>query len=102
MVLVLGGVVFFSAALLFNLGGYAAVECIVREGNLISFKLLIDRGGVVVTELSGVPEKELHKIFKGDDLKLMRTLIRICSEKLEPLHNHIENELDALNHSSMG
>ena len=74
----------------------------MREGNLISFKLLLDRGGVVVTELSGVPEKDLHKIFKGDDLKLMRTLIRICSEKLQPLHNHIENELDALNHNSMG
>jgi hypothetical protein len=102
VVLVLGGVVFVSSALLFNLGGYATLECTVKEGNLISFKLLLDRGGVVVTELSGVPEKELHKIFKGDDLQLMRTLIRICNEKLQPLHNHIENELDALNHSSMG
>lgn len=69
-----------------------------EEGNLISFKLLLDRGGVVVTELSGIPDKELSKVFKGDDLVLMRTLLRLCNEKLQPLHRQLEEEIDALNH----
>lgn len=68
------------------------------EGNLISFKLLVDRGGVVVTELSGIPDRELHKVFKGNDLVLVRTLLRLCNQKLEPLHRQLEQELDALNH----
>ena len=69
-----------------------------KEGNLISFKLLVDGGGVVVTEISGIPDKDLHKVFKGDDLKLMRTLLRLCNEKLQPLHKYLEEEIDALNH----
>tara|TARA_B000000557_G_C20727171_1_gene422658 strand:- start:163 stop:384 length:222 start_codon:yes stop_codon:yes gene_type:complete len=72
----------------------------MKEGNIISFKLLLDRGGVVVTELSGIPERELSKIFKDDDLILMRTLLRLCNEKLQPLHSQLEEELDALNHST--
>jgi|TARA_R100000081_G_C4787929_1_gene155796 hypothetical protein len=70
----------------------------MKEGNLISFKLLVDRGGVVVTEISGVPDKDLNKIFKGDELILVRTLLRLCNEKLQPLHSYLEEELDALNH----
>lgn len=72
----------------------------MKEGNIISFKLLLDGGGVVVTELSGIPERELSKIFKDDDLILMRTLLRLCNEKLQPLHSQLEEELDALNHST--
>ena len=72
----------------------------MKEGNLISFKLLVDRGGVVVTEISGVPDKDLNKIFKGDELILVRTLLRLCNEKLQPLHSQLEEELDALNHST--
>jgi len=68
------------------------------EGNLISFKLLVDRGGVVVTELSGIPDKDMSKVFKGNDLVLMRTLLRLCNDKLRPLHSQLEQELDALNH----
>ena len=69
-----------------------------QEGNLISFKLLVDKGGVVVTELSGIPDKDMSKVFKGDDLVLMRTLLRLCNTKLQPLHSQLEKELDALNH----
>ena len=70
----------------------------MKEGNLISFKLLLDRRGIVVTELSGIPEKDLHKAFKGDDLVLMRALLRLCRDRLQPLHSELESELDALNH----
>ena len=70
----------------------------MKEGNLISFKLLLDQKGTVVTELSGLPEEDLHKVFKENDLVLMRTLLRLCRTKLQPLHSELESELDALNH----
>ena len=72
----------------------------MKTGNLISFKLLIDGKGTLVTELSGVPDKELHKIFKGSQLDLIRTLLRLCNNKLQPLHKNLEDELDALNHGA--
>lgn len=72
----------------------------MSDANLISFKLLVDGGGTLITELSGVPEKDLHKVFKGEDLKLMRTLLGLCNEKLQPLHKYLEEELNALNHEA--
>ena len=40
-----------------------------KEGNIISFKILVNSDGHVVTEMSGIPEKDLHKIFKDDELE---------------------------------
>jgi|TARA_E500000081_G_scaffold155504_1_gene196969 hypothetical protein len=70
----------------------------MKEGNLIGFKVVVNSSGIVMTEMSGVPEEDLHKVFKGDDLQLMRKLLKLCSEKLEPLHSYLELELEALNH----
>jgi hypothetical protein len=41
-----------------------------REANIISFKVLVNCEGVVVTELSGIPVHELSKVFKGPELLL--------------------------------
>ena len=70
----------------------------MKEGNLIGFKVIVNSSGTVMTEMSGVPEEDLHKVFKGSDLQLMRKLIRLCSDKLQPLHTYLELELEALNH----
>jgi hypothetical protein len=69
-----------------------------KDGNLISFKVLVNSSGTVMTEMSGIPEEDLHKVFKGDELQLMRKLINLCSDKLSPLHKYLEDELEALNH----
>lgn len=70
------------------------VSC--KEGNLISFKILIDETGTIVTELSGVPENQLHKLFKDGELMLIRKILKEARPKLEGLHNYLENELDAM------
>ena len=72
----------------------------MKDGNIITFSLLLSRKGNLITELSGVPEKHLSKIFKDEDLQLVRTLLRLCKNKLEPLHKQLENELSALNHEA--
>ena len=68
----------------------------MKEGNILSFRILIDSTGNLVTELSGLPEREAHKVFKGEDLILIRKIIREGLVKLDKLHNYLENELDAL------
>jgi len=68
------------------------------EANLIGFKIVIDRKGRILTEMSGVPEKDLPKAFSGDDLRLMRQIQRLIRPKIQDLHDFLENEISALNH----
>ena len=66
-----------------------------EEGNILSFRILIDSKGNLVTELSGLPEKEVHKVFEGDDLILVRKILKEGHLRLDKLHNTLEAELDA-------
>jgi hypothetical protein len=67
-----------------------------KEGNLLSFKIIIDETGNLVTEISGVPEDQLHKLFKDGELMLIRKILKEARPKLEGLHDFLENELDAM------
>tara|TARA_R100001244_G_scaffold69360_1_gene56672 strand:- start:1577 stop:1801 length:225 start_codon:yes stop_codon:yes gene_type:complete len=66
-----------------------------KEGNILSFRILIDSKGNLITELSGLLEKDARKIFNKDDLPIMEKIIREGRIKLEPLHVFLENELDS-------
>tara|TARA_B110000858_G_scaffold168716_1_gene197364 strand:- start:270 stop:494 length:225 start_codon:yes stop_codon:yes gene_type:complete len=66
------------------------------EANIISFSVLINTEGDVVTELSGIPDKDLSKVFSHEDAILMRQIIRFAKTKLEDLHEDIEAELQAI------
>jgi len=70
----------------------------ITDANLIGFRILIDRKGCLLTEMSGVPEKDLPKAFSGDDLRLMRQIQRLLRPKIQELHRFLENEISALNH----
>lgn len=67
-----------------------------KEGNLLSFKIIIDETGNLVTEISGVPEDQLHKLFKDGELMLIRKILKEARPKLEGLHGYLENELDSM------
>jgi|TARA_R100000808_G_C2139489_1_gene147392 hypothetical protein len=69
----------------------------MKEGNILSFKIMIDSKGTLVTELSQLPEEAVSKIFAEDDDKiLIRKVIREGLLKLENLHGYLEKELQAL------
>ncbi len=69
----------------------------MKEGNILSFKIMIDSKGTLVTELSQLPEEAVSKIFAEDDDKiLIRKIIREGLLKLENLHGYLEKELQAL------
>jgi hypothetical protein len=68
-----------------------------KEGNILSFKILINNKGRLVTELSGLPESEINNVFKDLETQAyIRTLIREGRAKLSGLHEYLENELAAL------
>ena len=43
-----------------------------REGVILSFKIIIDSKGNLVTELSRLPIEDTHKVFAGEDLTIVK------------------------------
>ncbi len=66
-----------------------------KDGNLISFSLLIDSKGNLVTELKTLPTKCLPKVFKESDLPLVKKVLKDVKPKLEGLHEFLEKELQS-------
>jgi hypothetical protein len=67
------------------------------EGNLLSFRIFIDKKGKVVTELSGLPENKINTVFKDEYTRsYIRTILREGHSKLDGLHAHLENQIGAL------
>ena len=66
-----------------------------EEGNILSFRILIDPKGNLITELSGLPEREAHKVFEGADLILIKKILKEGHRRLDGFHDKLEAELDA-------
>ena len=67
-----------------------------KEGNLLSFKILVYETGNIVNEISGLPLNKTKSIFKNNDLIIINKILSVARPKLEQLHNYIEDELDAI------
>jgi|TARA_R100000231_G_scaffold571_1_gene1035 hypothetical protein len=67
-----------------------------KEGNIISFKLVIDQNNKLITELSQFPEDRINDIFVNGDRETIRNALKFAKEKLEPLHAQIQRHLNAL------
>ena len=65
-----------------------------QEANLLSFRIIVNHSGAILTEMGGLPEDKLHTVFKGDELILVRKIIRDAKPKLEKMHKFLEDELD--------
>ena len=63
------------------------------EANILSFKIIVNHSGAILTEMGGVPEDRLHEVFKGDELILVRKIVREAKPKLEKMHEFLEREL---------
>jgi hypothetical protein len=69
----------------------------MREGNILSFKILVDSKGMLITELSGLPESEVKKVFDTEnDRAIIQKIIKEGLLKLETLHDYLEKEIQAL------
>ena len=65
------------------------------DGNIISFRVLLDSSGKLITEKS---ELELNKIKDAVPIETyytLQTILRTVNAEFNKLHNKIETELDA-------
>ena len=67
------------------------------EANIISFKVIFDSKGRLVTETSSLPSDKANTVFKDYELKVVETILRETKQKLLKIHDNLEAELNALN-----
>jgi len=66
-----------------------------EEATLLSYKLLYNRAGNLVTERTSVDIKEIKKYFSLEEYATLQTVIREATKKLDEVHNYIEANLNA-------
>jgi len=58
-----------------------------KEANILSYRILFDTKGQLVTEVGGLPIEDANKVFKGTDLKIIQTIIREGRQRIFNIHN---------------
>lgn len=70
----------------------------MKEGTIIGFRILVDSDGLLMTEHTELPDKDIAKVFTQEENKLLiRTAIRAFKEITDSIHERIETEIDAVN-----
>ena len=64
-----------------------------KEGNLISWKLVIDKDNRLITELSFVEDKDIDKIFEFPEREKIKKLVYTVKTKVKPLHEDLQQKL---------
>ena len=67
------------------------------EANIISFRVLINSKGTLMTEYSKLPSSKVLDVFSEDEAVFIRKILRELEPKLEDLHTFLEEELQAFN-----
>ena len=66
-----------------------------EEARLLSYTLLYDKSGKLITERVSTDIKELKPYFTNEEYATLQTVIREGTVKLDEIHNHIEANLNA-------
>ena len=66
-----------------------------KEANIISFSVLANAKGKLVTEYSIAEVDKLEDKLDAITLSSLKTIIRIAKEEFKKIHVRIERELDA-------
>jgi len=67
-----------------------------NEGNIISFQVLIDKKGNLMTEYKHLPIEKISTVFDKNDTPFIQKIIREVAPKLDSLHEYLEKELSAV------
>ena len=65
------------------------------EANILSFRVLINSKGSLMTEYSKLPSSKVLDVFSEDEAVFIRKILRELEPKLEDLHTFLEEELQA-------
>ena len=65
------------------------------DGNIISFRVLLDSSGKLVTEKSELELNKIKESIPKETYYTLQTILRTVNAEFNKLHNKIETELDA-------
>ena len=65
------------------------------EANVISYKVLIDTTGKIITESSIAEIDKMKDKLPVSTFSTLKTIIRVADVEFRKIHNKIEAELDA-------
>ena len=67
------------------------------EATLLTFKIVLDVKGNLVSDLGGLPIKDVDRVFRNKhDAYIIKKLIREGTIKLEGIHRYLEDEINAI------
>ena len=67
------------------------------EATLLTFKIILDVKGNLVSDLGGLPIKDVDTVFKNkDDAYVIKKIIREGTIKLQGIHKYLEDEVNAI------
>jgi|TARA_Y100000361_G_scaffold59557_1_gene52153 hypothetical protein len=67
------------------------------EATLLTFKIVLDVKGNLVSDLGGLPVKEVDKVFRNkEDAYVIKKIIREGTIKLQGIHKYLEDEVTAI------
>ena len=70
------------------------------EATLLTFKIVLDVKGNLVSDLGGLPIKDVDRVFRNkDDAYIIKRLIREGTIKLEGIHKYLEDEINAIQYA---
>ena len=67
------------------------------EATLLTFKIVLDIKGNIVSDLGGLPIKDVKKVFKNEnDAYVIKKIISEGTIKLQGIHKYLEDEVNAI------
>ena len=70
------------------------------EATLLTFKIVLDVKGNIVSDLGGLPIKDVDKVFKNENYAyIIKKIINEGTIKLEGIHKYLEDEINAIQYA---
>ena len=67
------------------------------EATLLIFKIVLDVKGNLVSDLGGLPIKDVDKVFRNENYAyVIKKIIREGTLKLQGIHKYLEDEVNAI------
>ena len=67
------------------------------EATLLTFKIVLDSKGNIVSDLGGLPINDVDRVFRNeDDAYVIKKIIREGTIKLQGIHKYLEDEVTAI------
>jgi len=67
------------------------------EATLLTFKIVLDSKGNIVSDLGGLPITDVDRVFRNeDDAYIIKKIIREGTIKLQGIHKYLEDEVTAI------